>query len=388
MASMLTENISRRSFAALAAAGVAGLGLGARAFAAESAKKDAGAKSAKAASSMADGKASAAKDGATRTVTDCAGRTVEVPAQVNRVAELHPQAGQIVVRLAGADKLVCVDTVFSKAYLADSGTSSQNFDEQTLETLKALPVTNVFMKGADKEALVSYAPDVIFTLDGDGGADELQSTINIPVVCLAKSPVDKVLEAFKVAGEVLNNEADAQAMCDWWDVTSQRIADDVANLAADERPTVMYCGKNGEPLQVPGKDTIFARNIVDAGCTNVTDELSDTGNESIDVSLEQIIGWDPDYIVCATQNVVDAIMSNPDWASLKAVQNGTVVAPLRYAGFDGWFSVLGTDWLNAFVTRGGDAAYVDQLHQDMQDFFQIFYGTQLTNDQLQAVAAN
>ena len=340
------------------------------------------------ASSAADkgASASAAKDGATKTVTDCAGRTVEVPAQVNRVAELHPQAGQIVVRLAGADKLVCVDTVFSKAYLADSGTSSQNFDAQTLETLKALPVTNVFMKGADKEALVSYAPDVIFTLDGDGNADELQNTINIPVVCLAKSPVDKVLEAFKVAGEVLNNEADAQAMCDWWEATSQRIADDVADLAADERPTVMYCGKNGEPLQVPGKDTIFARNIVNAGCTNVTDELQDTGNESIDVSLEQVIGWDPDYIVCATQNVADAIMSNPDWASLKAVQNSTVIAPLRYAGFDGWFSVLGTDWLNAFVTRGGDAAYVDQLHQDIQDFFQIFYGTQLTDEQLEAVA--
>ncbi|MBS5450323.1 MAG: ABC transporter substrate-binding protein [Coriobacteriia bacterium] len=384
MASLLFANISRRSFAALAAAGVAGLGLGAHAFAAESAKKDAKA----VASSAADKGAStsAAKDGATKTVTDCAGRTVEVPAQVNRVAELHPQAGQIVVRLAGADKLVCVDTVFSKAYLADSGTSSQNFDAQTLETLKALPVTNVFMKGADKEALVSYAPDVIFTLDGDGNADELQNTINIPVVCLAKSPVDKVLEAFKVAGEVLNNEADAQAMCDWWEAASQRIADDVADLAADERPTVMYCGKNGEPLQVPGKDTIFARNIVNAGCTNVTDELQDTGNESIDVSLEQVIGWDPDYIVCATQNVADAIMSNPDWASLKAVQNGTVIAPLRYAGFDGWFSVLGTDWLNAFVTRGGDAAYVDQLHQDMQDFFQIFYGTQLTDEQLEAVA--
>ena len=389
MHDQLARGLSRRSFVGLSAAALASAGLGlaglnARDALAASAKKDASASaSAKVASANA---ASSAKDGATRTITDCAGRTVTVPAKIERVAEIHPIAAMITLRLSGVDRLVCVDKVFAQVYASGKGTVY--YDQDTLAKLQKLPVVSPFFASPDKETLVSLKPDVIFTLTADQNADQLQKDVNIPVVCLAKSPMDVVPESYKVCGQTLGNEDLANQMADWWTTTSKRIEDDGAAFPEDQRPTVMYCGKGGEALGVPGKDTVFGTVIRTAGCRSVSDELSDTGNETISVSMEQVIEWDPDIIVAATADVRDQIKGGADWAALSAVKNGTVYASREYAGFDGLTSVLGAEWLNMVALHDGDQDYEDQLDKDMKDYFELFNGLALSDDDVKADAKN
>ncbi len=372
---MAKQGVSRRSFlvgVGAAALGLAGLGAGA-AFA-----KSVG-------SSAADGKASAAAEG-TKTVVDCAGRTVEVPTKVGRTVALHPMATHVVWSLGGIDRLVAVDSVFSQLYLPD--TATPYFSEEQREALSKLPVTPVWMKGADEEQLLQLAPDVIFTLTGDKNADQLQQDLGIPVVCLYKSPTEKVAESFEVAGQVLDNEDGAAKMADWWNGTQQRISEEVDGIPEDQRPTVMYVGKAGDIMAVPGKDSVYGTVIAAGGGRSVSDEIEDTTSEATDVTMEQMLLWDPDVIICQTADERDTIKASVEWSALRAVQEDNIQVPLQYCGFDGWFSVLGADWMATTLLHDGDADAEKALQKDMADFYDIFYGRELTEDELAEVATN
>lgn len=330
------------------------------------------------------GDAGAVGQSAQKTITDCAGRQVAVPAQIDKVAEIHPMAAQSLVRLAGIDKFVAVDQVFSKIYLSD--TATPYYTDEQRAALNALPVTAPFMKGADEEQLLSLKPDVIFTLTSDQKADQLQSDLGIPVVCVAKAPSDKAADSFRVVGQVMDNEQIGDQMADWWANTSSRIEADGAKAADGDKPTVMYVGKAGDIMAVPGKDSVYGTTIAEAGCKSVSDDLEEATNEAIDVTMEQMMNWNPDVIVCQTADEKDKIMSDPAWSALRAVKAGKVYVPLQYTGFDGWFSVLGSDWLNATVLHAGDASAQARLEQDMKDFYHLFYERDLTDAELAAVA--
>ena len=328
----------------------------------------------------------AGKDGeaGVKTVTDCAGREVEVPTDVKTCVAIHPFATQIAYRLVGTDGLLAVDNVFTKVYLPENATPY--YTEEEYKAFNALPVTTVWMKGADEEQLLSLAPDVIFTLTADTNADQLQKDLGIPVVCLYKSPASSVPQSFIVAGEVLNKQELAQSMADWWQSTEDRIAADIKDIAEEDRPRVMYVGKSGDIMAVPGKDTVYGSVINESGCVSVSDEVEDSTNESVDVTMEQMLLWNPDAIVCQTSDERETIMASEEWSALEAVKNGEVYVPLQYCGFDGWFSVLGTDWLNATVVHEGDEEYHKQLIDDMRDYYEIFYGRTLTDEELEQEA--
>ncbi len=335
-----------------------------------------------------DEKAADAKDasgsGATKKVVDCSGREVEVPVDVKTCAAIHPLATQIAYRLVGTDGLLTIDNVFEKVYLAENATPYYTDEER--EAFSKLTVTTVWMKGADEEQLLALAPDVIFTLTQDQNADTLQADLGIPVVCLYKAPASKVPESFTVAGEVLNKQELAKQMADWWQGTEDRIAADIKDLKDEDKPRVMYVGKAGDIMAVPGKDSVYGSVIAEAGCVSVSDELEDTTNEAIDVTMEQMLLWDPDVIVCQTSDERDTILGSQEWSALRAVQDEEVFVPLQYCGFDGWFSVLGTDWLNATIVHEGDEAAHTQLIEDVRQYYEIFYGRTLTDEQLEQVA--
>lgn len=372
--------VSRRSFvaggvAAGMALALASLGVS-RAFGSSASDaKSSSAASSKASSSSADG---------TKTITDCAGREVEVPADVKTCIAIHPMACQIAFSLVGIDGLLAIDSVFQSVYVND-GVTPYYTDEQRAEFAE-LPVTSPWMKGADEEQLLSLAPDVIFTLTQDSNADQLQQDIGIPVIALYKSPSSKVPESLRVAGEVLNKQDKAEEMATWWEDTFQRISDDAASLSDDERPTVMYVGKGGDIMGVPGKDSVYGSDIALAGCISVSDEIEDTTSECTDVTMEQMMIWDPDYIVCQTADERDTIYASEEWSALSAVENGNVLVPLQYCSFDGWYSVLGTDWLNTTVLHPDDEDAQAQLKEDMTQFYKLFHNRDMSEEDLEMEA--
>jgi len=318
------------------------------------------------------------------TITDAKGRSVEIPGTVSKVMCLHPFVTFGVWRLGGIDSLVSVDTVFKSIYIGDNCTPY--FNDADKAALNALQVTNMFSKGVDAEQVMSLAPDVVITITGDPNCDSLQQTTGIPVICCAKSPVAKQGESFRTIGKIMDNEADGNAMGDMLDKITGRITKEVSALSDSAKPRVMYCGKSGDLLAVPGKDSVYGTVLDTAGGRSVSDELAETTNEAISVTIEQIMNWDPEVIICQTQAEQSTILGDAAWAGLTAVKDKKVYVPLQYCDVDGWPAVLGLDWVNYALLHGGDSSALRQVQDDMSDFYQLFTYKTLSNDELNQVA--
>ena len=135
------------------------------------------------------------------------------------------------------------------------------------------------------------------------------------------------------------------------------------------------------------------------GMINVADVAENTTNGFVgqsQISLEQIINWNPQYIIrnfsgTGTSDNVKAsdILANPDWAGIRAVQDGHVyqTPALPYNWIDrppSVIKVLGAKWL-------GNLVYPEYFDYDIvaeaKEFFRLFYGWELKDEQLNNILA-
>ena len=116
------------------------------------------------------------------------------------------------------------------------------------------------------------------------------------------------------------------------------------------------------------------------------------GGSRIEISGEQLLAWNPDYIIVNGEPKADldgdaaaeALMANPDFASLTAVQNENVYgAPnTPFSWVDrppGPNRVIGVRWLAGLLYPD----YYDyDLREEATEFYKLFYHMDLTEDQM------
>ena len=112
-----------------------------------------------------------------------------------------------------------------------------------------------------------------------------------------------------------------------------------------------------------------------------------SGQGRTEVSIEQVIGWNPEIILCHSGFLLsDTIYDDPMWADIDAVKNGRVYTTpaVPFNWFDrppNVMRVLGIDWF-------ANVCYPDldlTLEQDVRDFFKLFYLVDLTDEQLDSL---
>ena len=267
---------------------------------------------------------------ATRTVTDLQGRTVEVPAVVERVATLG-SAPRMMTYAGCADKIIgCSDLEkegnygmpyayvnkdhFSSCTSISSGGSG---DTTYTEALAVLDVDLIFYFGADADTL-----------------DTLQAQLEVPVIGLYASNFydDNFFQTLRLIGTVMGTEAHVEevigAIQGWISDLDARTRD----ISEEEKPTV-YTGALGfrGPHGFEGTSANFPP-FVAIHAKNVVDETGEKGTVLID--LEQVAVWDPDYIFL---NPDSMYLVNEDYAvnaafydNLTAVQEGRVFSMVSY----------------------------------------------------------
>ena len=145
-------------------------------------------------------------------------------------------------------------------------------------------------------------------------------------------------------------------------------------LADAERPNVYLAG-NSDFLSTAGGAMYQSSMIEMAGGRNVAQEITDTYWAS--VSYEQILTWNPDYIVLASDAdyTVEDVMTDPNLAGCKAVENGNV---LQIPGdAEAWDSpvpggILGSVWLSGALHP--DLGIDGENMQIINEFYETFYG--------------
>ena len=114
-----------------------------------------------------------------------------------------------------------------------------------------------------------------------------------------------------------------------------------------------------------------------AGGKNAASEISDT--YWADISYEQLLAWDPSYIILASdaQYTVDDVLNDANLKDCTAVKNGDVYAiPGEVEALDSPVpaSILASVWLAGILHP--EQVSPDTYTQEKTSYYETFYGIQ------------
>ena len=323
--------------------------------------------------------------GETREITDMAGRKVTVPAaeDIESVFSTGPVAA-IFMYMVAPDKLLGWNYELNdveKSIIMEKYHDLPNFgmgDAINYEAVIAANPTIALNCGKINDAMVS-------------DCDALSKSLGIPVIAV-DNELNNSAEAFRFMGELLGVEDHAEELAEY----SEKIFTDIASLAdipEDEKVSV-YFGNGEDSLETAPRGSQHAQILDAVNVTNVADlELGD--GSRVQISAEQLLAWNPDVIVVngepkadkSGNSAAEDILSNPDYASLKAVQDnkvyGTPNAPFSWVDRPaGPNRLIGMRWLSAVVYP----EYIKcDVNEEIREFFNLFYHVDLSDEQLENV---
>ena len=313
----------------------------------------------------------------TRPFTDSCGRTVDIPVEIETVVPSGPLA-QMILYTVCPEKLQSLAVTLSK-------TQKQYLDER----IWSLPITGQFYGGAatvNYEEILRSAPDIIIDMgemqpniatDLDG----LQAQTRIPVIFIEAS-LETMEQAYRTLGEILDRQEQAGACADYIRDTPSDVREKAASIPENERLRTVYAvGENG--TEVYGKGSLHAETLELVGAENVAIVERYNSKGRTEVSMEQMLIWDPEVLILGGDADLRDILGDPNWARVSAVQSGRAfqVPSGPYNWMDQPPSVqrvLGLKWL-------GNVLYPELYDYDMvtetRTFYRLFWHYELSEEE-------
>ena len=321
----------------------------------------------------------------TREITDMAGRKVTVPTAENieSVFSASPVAA-IFLYMVAPDKLLGWNYELNdveKSIILDKYQDLPNFgmgDAVNYEAVIAANPTIAINSGKINDAMVS-------------DCDALSESLGIPVVAV-DNELNNSAEAFRFMGELLGVEDHAEELAQY----AEQVFTDINVLSdiPEEKKVSVYFGNGEDSLETAPRGSQHAQILDAINAVNVADlELGD--GSRVQISAEQLLAWDPDVIVVngepkadkSGSSAAEDILSNPDYASLKAVQDqkvyGTPNAPFSWVDRPaGPNRLIGMRWFSALIYP----EYIKcDINEEIHKFFDLFYHVDLSDEQLENV---
>ncbi len=267
----------------------------------------------------------------TKTIIDAYGREVTVANDVNRVATIGSGA-RFVVYAGGAEgvsKLVAVTEMETSP--SPTRPYSIAYADEFADLVSTSNGNHILDTNVNSELLLSISPDVIISSRSAQECDDLQNEIGIPVIGIyydgESSLFDEtVYTSILSVGQAIGTEDHAESVVEalqGWQADLQERTD---SIPEDERVTCYFGAINyrGAKSFAGTYANYEPAEIVNA--INVADETGADG--AIDIDLEQLGVWDPEYIFLNTANMD---LMREDYASLSsffdqlsAFQNGNL----------------------------------------------------------------
>lgn len=253
---------------------------------------------------------------ATRVIIDCIGRQVEVPTDPQRIACTCPEAGYALALYGKGDKIAATTDGMQRDVLLT----------EMYPHLKGLPIPK---KGGsiNIEELIRIEADLIFvkeeTLNNEAEMDKLRLA-KIPVVAVKYASMEEQLYAMQMMGIIVGAEEEGLKYQQFYQQYITMVQDRVASIPEEQRVTVYHSSQ--EATRTDSANTLAADWTRAAGVKNVSvgQDLKFSDGDHY-ASLEQILLWNPDYILVNNPDVVGYIMGHEQWRPLQAVKNMRVL---------------------------------------------------------------
>ncbi len=317
-----------------------------------------------------------------REITDMAGRKVVVPDEVETVFSASTVTAIFMYTLA-PDKLLGWNYELNdleKSVILKEYHDLPNFgmgDSINYEAVIAADPTIAVNVGTINDKMIS-------------DCDKLSKSLGVPVVAV-DGDLSASAEAYRFMGELLGEEEQAEKLASYAEKT---FADIEKMEVPEDKKVRIYYGNGEDSLETAPAGSAHGQIIDMVNAVNVADLEMGEGSR-VQISAEQLLAWDPDVIVVNGEpkadmsgaSAAETILANPDYASLKAVQNqqvyGTPNAPFSWMDRPmGPNRIVGIRWLSGLI-------YPEYLNynvdEEVKEFFDLFYHVQLTDEQLENI---
>ncbi len=309
-----------------------------------------------------------------REVTDMAGRIMQVPDTIKRVYTSRP--GSILLYAVDPDISVCRSLQLNK--------SSRPFLKNSYINL---PYTD-----GSVEEIMKLKPDIIISCfdindKTKDEADRLSKKTGIPVFQV-EIDMGKYPQTFDALGNLLYRRKQTDRMKQFVHQYLDIIAAKAKYIPEEKRVRVYYAeGENGLKTDPSGSKHSQIIDLV--GAVNVAEVNELSGSGMTPVSMEQILLWNPDLILCwtgvgITMSTYRYVNTDKVWRTVEAVRKGKVYQ-IPFVPF-GWFDrppgtnrILGEIWTAKLLYPN---LYNFDLKKVTEEYFELFYHRKLTSKEL------
>ena len=295
------------------------------------------------------------------TVTDQSGRTVTIEEEPQKLVSGYYISTSALIALDLDSRLVGIEAKADKRAI------------YSLSAPELVELPNVgTAKEFDLEGCAALEPDlVILPLKLKSAADIL-TELGIDVILVNPEDQGLLEEMVTLIGTATNTEARADELLSFISAQSGRLTADLA----DTTDPKVYLAGNSSMLSTAG-DAMFQSDMIRlAGGENVAAEITDT--YWVETSYEQILTWNPEYIILASDAAYTAedVLNDANLADCDAVKNGNVYQmPAKAEAWDSPVpsGILGSVWLASVLhpdicTEAEAAEIIDSYYETFYDF--------------------
>ncbi|MFV0406644.1 MAG: ABC transporter substrate-binding protein [Propioniciclava sp.] len=312
----------------------------------------------------------------TRVVVDISGREVTIPADVTKVAGMVAVSIDPTIMLGATDQMVArsIDTDY--------------WSELVDPAYGTIP--RVEGRDANIEQLIESGTQVAFMFEGYPDINDKLEEAGIAVVHTIRArsddgistPEDFIEEKKReimLHGEVFGGEAleRAKRWSAYADEAVEEIYSRTKDLSAEERPRVYYV-RGPEALRIHGGES-HTRYLVElAGGELVSQEDAE---QLYNTTMEQVVAWDPEYIIMGRVDNVELVTEDPAWESIQAVKDGNVYVNLKAIG-PADYSTMSLVMMQQIATILHPDLFSDiDMVEKVKEYFATFYDYELTDEE-------
>lgn len=246
--------------------------------------------------------------GVARVVVDPAGRSVEVPDRIERVATVGavPVINGFVFALGRASTLVNGLPGFVRP-------PRDTFQLLLAPQIKGMPSLQG-EAGASLETLLQARPDVVLTMET--ATAESLTRRHIPTVVLAWRDEADIGRNMRFLGDLLGAAPRADDYLDYSTATLASVRKSLATANASSGPKALFC--QCRTMTQPHRVADWW--IAQAGGTSVT--AGERPTEQVRFSAEDLLHWNPAVIFAATRADIDFLRQDSRLRDVAAIRDG------------------------------------------------------------------
>jgi iron complex transport system substrate-binding protein len=246
------------------------------------------------------------------TLTDDAGRELEIATEPQRIFSLAPSNTEIVCALDACDRLVGV-------------TDFDDFPPSVAEIDKVVVNATV-----DVELVVAAEPDLVLAAGNEltpSAVIEQLDGLGLPVLVLYPETLEEIYADIELIGSALDRADEADVVVG---AMEERVADVVAAVEGADAPLTLYEVFHSEgTTYAAGEGSFLASLITLAGAEPLTGDAQGV------ITAEELVAADPQLILLGAASydpslgeaeaALETVAARPGWGELTAVREGAVI---------------------------------------------------------------